>query len=127
MKKFTYGLGQKIQTKSSSLWSGNFILVRRKDERRLLGPHAKGVYASLNTLGEVQVLNETSTGDVHERLHTPVCIYGQIPTVALGCILGKGLCYRTAQEYLIIPDIIRYNKKIKKGRGLKKVILLFKY
>lgn len=51
--------------------------------------------------------HKTNMGDVHERLHTPVCLYGQIPTVALGCILGKGLYSRTAQECLLISDIIR--------------------
>lgn len=35
--------------------SGNFIPSRRKDERKLLGLCDKGGYASLSSLGEVQV------------------------------------------------------------------------
>lgn len=56
MEGVTCGLGQKMETKSSSFWSGNFIPSRRKDERRLLGLRDKGGYASLSSLGEVQVL-----------------------------------------------------------------------
>lgn len=75
--------------RSSSLWSGNFIPSRRRDERRLLGLHDKDGYASLSSLGEVQVLSEMSTkqaGNMHERLCIPVCICGQNSTVVLGCI-----------------------------------------
>lgn len=89
MEGVTCGLSQKMKTKSSSFWSGNFIPSRRKDERRLLGLHGKGGYASLSSLGEVQVLSETSTKqaeNVYERLGIPVCIYGQNSTLALGCI-----------------------------------------
>lgn len=119
MEKFTCGLGQNIETKSSGLWSGNFILVRRKDERRLLGPRAKDVYASLNGLVEVQVLSETNTKQTQG-----MCMRGYIHQYVFIAktpqwLLGKDLCSRTAQEYLLIPDIIRYNKKTKKGRGLK--------
>lgn len=82
-------VGQKMETKSSSFWSVNFIPSRRKDERRLLSLRDKGGYVSLSSLGEVQVLGETSTkqaGNVHETLGISVCIYGQNSTVALACI-----------------------------------------
>lgn len=92
MKKFTCGLDQKIETKSSGLWSGSFILVRRKDERGLLGPCAKGVYASMSSLGEVQVLSETNTRQAQE-----MCMRGYIHQYvfiakAPQWLLGKGLC-----------------------------------
>lgn len=101
MKKFPCALGLKIETKSSGLWSRNFILVRSKDERRLLGPHAKGIYACLKTLGEVQVLSETNTkqtqgmcmrGYIHQYvfmarspqwLLRKVCVLGQPRNICL--------------------------------------------
>lgn len=89
--------GSEMETKSSGFWSGNLIPSRRKDERRLLGLHDKGGYASLSSLGEVQALSETSekqAGSVHERLRIPLCIYGQNSTVAPSCVgwVGGGAC-----------------------------------
>jgi len=86
----TCGLGQKMKTMS---WSGNFIPSRRRDERRLLGLHDKDGYAPLSSLGEVQVLSETSTkraGNMREKLCIPVCVYGQNSSVARGCIGWDG-------------------------------------
>lgn len=39
---------------------------------------------------------------------------------------GKDLHSRTTQEYLLIPDVIRHNMTVKKGRRLKEVIF-FRY
>lgn len=67
MEGVTCGLGQKMETKSSSFWSGHFIPSRRRDERRLLGLHDKDGYAPLSSLGEVEVLSETSTKQCREH------------------------------------------------------------
>lgn len=67
-----------METKSSGFWSSNFIGNRRKNRERLLGLHDKGCYASLSSLGEVQVSSETSikpAGNVWEAMYTSMYLW----------------------------------------------------